>query len=556
MSDASAPSSGVEDGETWWPPGDFENDKAWPHRGRVRFGAALVLLAIGGAAVLATQSVYRVGPVDDSTPLTTSTTSAPTTTPSIAQRPAPSAAPSTVPPALITTTSVVIAPASETTPAPAEALIPTAESEPSTPERATEAPTTTGPRAASRAPNRVRSRGAAAAARRRTAPAGADADEAHVHRAQGSTGRPRVRTARRPTPHATAAVRCSAEVEWRMRISRLVVASICACALAVGCGGALPRTPLPSPFCKKPSTPSTRTVTGSAWTGRRCLKSERADLETARTPQEFAGHAAELLRSAKDVHIWLDVAGGRRVPTRLPPRDVNFNKDVLHTIITDVRQHGPCMASGRIDKTIGYVLIGSWEREKCGLVETEFPNVIADLSATTGLVIDVRPNTGGDERIARSVAKYFVNGPVVYAKRELRDADAPGGFTPREDAVLTPAEGIAAYGKPTAVLTGRSHEQQRSVPADDALCRRNAGWRKDSWRIGQSATGRARQRIRLSTPRLRSSVADGRAEPTGGTTRPPSAGASAACPPWARSNCPAYGPPSPGSSASRCTPTL
>ncbi len=146
LSDASAPSSGVEDGETWWPPGDFENDKAWPHRGRVRFGAALVLLAIGGAAVLATQSVYRVGPVDDSTPLTTSTTSAPTTTPSIAQRPAPSAAPSTVPPALITTTSVVIAPASETTPAPAEALIPTAESEPSTPERATEAPNTTGPR--------------------------------------------------------------------------------------------------------------------------------------------------------------------------------------------------------------------------------------------------------------------------------------------------------------------------------------------------------------------------------------------------------------------------
>jgi hypothetical protein len=112
----------------------------------VRFGAALVLLAIGGAAVLATQSAYRVAPVDDSGPLTTSTTSAPTTTPSIAQRPAPSAAPSTVPPALITTTSVVIAPAPETTLAPAEALIPTAGAEPSTPERATEAPITTEPR--------------------------------------------------------------------------------------------------------------------------------------------------------------------------------------------------------------------------------------------------------------------------------------------------------------------------------------------------------------------------------------------------------------------------
>ena len=142
LPDAGPHFSGVGDGKTWWPPGDFDNDRAWPHRGRVRFGAALVLLAIGGAAVLATQSAYRVAPVDDSGPLTTSTTSAPTTTPSIAQRPAPSAVPSTVPPALITTTSVVIAPAPETSPAPAEALIPTGDAEPSTPERATEAPTT------------------------------------------------------------------------------------------------------------------------------------------------------------------------------------------------------------------------------------------------------------------------------------------------------------------------------------------------------------------------------------------------------------------------------
>lgn len=144
LPDADAPSAVSSDSETWWPPGDFDEDRSWPHRGRVRLGAALVLLAIGGAAVMATQSAYRVAPVDDTSPLTTSTTSAPTTTPSIAQRPAPSEAPSTVPPASLTTTSAVIAP--ETTPAPSEALIPTAEPERSTPERATEAPDTTGSR--------------------------------------------------------------------------------------------------------------------------------------------------------------------------------------------------------------------------------------------------------------------------------------------------------------------------------------------------------------------------------------------------------------------------
>lgn len=246
----------------------------------------------------------------------------------------------------------------------------------------------------------------------------------------------------------------------QMRMCSLVLAAIGACALAVGCGGSAATGTVKPENAAAVGVLQQAIDTKYSYRDRLDLnwpslfESERADIESASTPQEFAGRAAELLRSAKDVHIWLDVEGGRRVPTALPPRDVNFNKDVLRTIVTDVKQHGPCMATGRIGDNIGYVLIGSWEREKCGLVETEFPNVIADLGATTGLIIDVRPNTGGDERIARTVAQYFASGPVVYAKRELRDANAPGGFTPREDAVLTPAEGIVAYGKPTAVLTG------------------------------------------------------------------------------------------------------
>ncbi len=245
-----------------------------------------------------------------------------------------------------------------------------------------------------------------------------------------------------------------------MRMCSLVLAAVGACALAVGCGGsAATGTVKPENAAAVDTLQeaidnkySYRDRLGLDWPS--LFESERADLETAGTPQEFAGRAAELLRAAKDVHIWLDVEGGRRVATERPPREVNFNKDVLRTIVSDVMQHGPCMATGRIGENIGYVLIGSWEREKCVLVETEFPEVIADLSATAGLVIDVRPNTGGDERIARTVAQFFATGPVVYAKRELRDADAPGGFTPLQDVVLTPAKGIAPYGKPTAVLTG------------------------------------------------------------------------------------------------------
>ncbi|MDT5324412.1 MAG: hypothetical protein QOF25_1564 [Mycobacterium sp.] len=153
--------SGPEDDESWWPPRNLDGDgldqngaAAAPgkstststrRRGRAGVGAALVLLGVGGAAVLATPAAFRVGPVDDSGPLTPSSTSTIiTTTPSIAQRPAPSDTPAMLPPAVVTTTTaIVVAPTTETTydPRPTQEPVTTAEPEPSTPEPSTPKPT-------------------------------------------------------------------------------------------------------------------------------------------------------------------------------------------------------------------------------------------------------------------------------------------------------------------------------------------------------------------------------------------------------------------------------
>jgi hypothetical protein len=110
----------------------------------VGIGAALVLLGVGGAAaVLATPAAFRVGPADDSGPLTPSVTSTIiTTTPSIAERPAPSDTPSMLPPAMITTTAaIVIAPTTTYDSGPTQEPVITAEPEPST-----EVPITTRPK--------------------------------------------------------------------------------------------------------------------------------------------------------------------------------------------------------------------------------------------------------------------------------------------------------------------------------------------------------------------------------------------------------------------------
>ncbi|MDT5015870.1 MAG: hypothetical protein QOD39_2030 [Mycobacterium sp.] len=111
--------------ESWWPSSDFgmgSDDLAdAPHakvrnRGRVGVGAALVLIAIAGGALLSRPSSLLVVPTDAPAPRTPDT-SVVTTTPSLAQRPAPSTAPPLAPPPAVmsTTPAYTAPPGTETT---------------------------------------------------------------------------------------------------------------------------------------------------------------------------------------------------------------------------------------------------------------------------------------------------------------------------------------------------------------------------------------------------------------------------------------------------------
>jgi RNA polymerase sigma factor (sigma-70 family) len=152
---------GPEDDASWWPPRDLDTDdlakpaaSAGPPRPgpgsrrsplRAGVGAGLLLIGIGGAAVLAAPAAFRVAPADSREPLTASSTTAPTTTPSVAKRIAPSTPPSTPPstlPSLTTVTTIdVTTPTSENAPPPPASVPPrTHEPDPST---TTEEPITT-----------------------------------------------------------------------------------------------------------------------------------------------------------------------------------------------------------------------------------------------------------------------------------------------------------------------------------------------------------------------------------------------------------------------------
>ncbi|MGH3644361.1 MAG: sigma-70 family RNA polymerase sigma factor, partial [Mycobacterium sp.] len=145
---------GPEDHTSWWPPHDLDiadlpsksNSGGRPLR--VGLGAVLVLVAIGGAAVLGVPAAFRVVPADSNEPIAPTSTTTAVTTRSVAQRTVPSGTPAMPPPVVVTTTTVVMAPTTETTYAPGPSDNPSPSTHEQVPESVPEttAPVTTRPK--------------------------------------------------------------------------------------------------------------------------------------------------------------------------------------------------------------------------------------------------------------------------------------------------------------------------------------------------------------------------------------------------------------------------
>lgn len=175
-------------------------------------------------------------------------------------------------------------------------------------------------------------------------------------------------------------------------------------------------------------------------------------LEAAKTPAEFATEAGRLLAKAKDVHIWLTV-GDQTFGTYQRRIKPNYDAGKLPERVPHWQRRSACVATGRFEGDIGYILIESWEHKYAQALEAA-SDALDEFSDTTGLIVDLRPNSGGDENLARQFAGCFVEQPCVYARHVNRAVDERGGFTRPFDRVLTPTAGRATYQGKVVVLMG------------------------------------------------------------------------------------------------------
>jgi hypothetical protein len=147
--------------------------------------------------------------------------------------------------------------------------------------------------------------------------------------------------------------------------------------------------------------------------------------------EDFVDAVQRMLAPLRDVHISVETPEGRDFIVIPNPHAPNWNDAAIRKRLTATILDTPAHLVGRMGE-IGYARIGTFQQAH-GFERVE--DALDRLQKARALILDVRPNGGGDERLAWRIASRFTNRTLVYGKAQMRDPTLPGrkGFkTPWE----------------------------------------------------------------------------------------------------------------------------
>ena len=167
-----------------------------------------------------------------------------------------------------------------------------------------------------------------------------------------------------------------------------------------------------------------------------------SQLINAKTSRQFAILAGQLLEVARDAHIrikvdtFLNTDGETFASFRRSVRP-NIDFDLQKQTVPQFQFLNQVVATGRFPEGPAYLMIGSWSQQVARNIEAA-AKWIDELSPDDTLILDIRFNSGGDERLAAKIAGRFVERSVVYAGHLNRDTSSPSGFSKIKTRTLKP----------------------------------------------------------------------------------------------------------------------
>lgn len=184
----------------------------------------------------------------------------------------------------------------------------------------------------------------------------------------------------------------------------------------------------------------------------RLIEKNREKIIASKNTKVWIKRVAGMLSVCEDLHLWIRYRDKTTATYQLDFQP-NFNLKGVEAEIGALSRRNRFALTADLGDGIAYLLVPSWSGGDF-LAQSGMQMILAELRTSNGLILDVRPNGGGDESFARNVASWFVEGEHVYSKCCYRNSSAEGGFGPMIDRTIVGNADDRRFNCPVIVLMG------------------------------------------------------------------------------------------------------
>ncbi|MBN2561449.1 MAG: S41 family peptidase [Phycisphaerae bacterium] len=184
----------------------------------------------------------------------------------------------------------------------------------------------------------------------------------------------------------------------------------------------------------------------------------RANFDADLSADQFVDKLVEVLAELHDWHVEVQKADGTWVGTN--PR--TYTENYPHTPRNMYLAAGASYESmgdnvvrhAWFQNNIAYIRIDDFATSEYETISDEDINdLFTTYAGADGMILDLRPNSGGNAIIAEKFTSHFTDAEQIYGFTETRDGPDHDDFDPLEVKTLTPSTG-QLFLKPTACLVG------------------------------------------------------------------------------------------------------
>ena len=168
-------------------------------------------------------------------------------------------------------------------------------------------------------------------------------------------------------------------------------------------------------------------------------------------PYELAEVLSRMLAHLEDIHVWVETPEGRLSTYRNPGHSNQNVKAALAGLESQTKCGDFALVGKTKGDNFGYFLMTHQSAATQETVQQAIKAIRA-LGDAPGFIVDLREANGGNEALAREIAREFCSKEAIYAKSKYRSGRAHDAFGQVYDRVLPASD--RPYLKPVVCLLG------------------------------------------------------------------------------------------------------